>query len=193
MGAFSPSRYYTPAIAQRCMETIFRPTVEALNAEGRRFQGVLYFGLMLTADGPKVVEYNARFGDPETQAVLPLLQTDLLEIMEAVIDRRLAEVDIVFADQASCCVVLASGGYPKKYKKGYPIDGIAAAEQDSSVTVFHAGTAVNENGEVLTSSGRVLGVTAVDETLDAAIRRSYAAAEKISFQDMHMRNDIGVK
>ncbi len=193
MGAFSPSRYYTEDIAEVCMEKIFRPTVEALNAEGRRFQGVIYFGLMLTPAGPKVVEYNARFGDPETQAVLPLLKTDLVDVMDAIIDCRLSDVNVEFEDKAACCVVMASGGYPQKYAKGYPIEGISDAEADEQVTVIHAGTAKSEDGKFITNGGRVLGVTAVDNTLDEAIARAYKAAKKINFKDFHMRSDIGIK
>lgn len=193
MGAFSPSRYYTEDIAEVCMEKIFRPTVEALNAEGRRFQGVIYFGLMLTPAGPKVVEYNARFGDPETQAVLPLLKTDLVDVMDAIIDCRLSDVNVEFEDKAACCVVMASGGYPQKYAKGYPIEGISDAEADEQVTVIHAGTAKSEDGKFITNGGRVLGVTAVDNTLDEAIARAYKATKKINFKDFHMRSDIGIK
>lgn len=193
MGAFSPSRYYTADIAAVCMETIFKPTVKALNDENRRFQGVIYFGLMLTPNGPKVVEYNARFGDPETQAVLPLLKTDLVDVMDAIIDCKLSSINVEFDDKAACCVVMASGGYPQSYKKGYPIDGIADAESDASVTVIHAGTAKGDDGKYITNGGRVLGVTAVDDTLDKAISRAYSAAKKISFKDAHMRSDIGVK
>lgn len=193
MGAFSPSRYYTEDIAAVCMEKIFRPTVETLNSEGRRFQGVIYFGLMLTPTGPKVVEYNARFGDPETQAVLPLLKTDLVDVMDAIIDCRLGEINVEFEDKAACCVVMASGGYPQKYAKGYPIEGISDAEEDKQVTVIHAGTAKSEDGKFITNGGRVLGVTAVDNTLDEAIARAYKAAKKIDFKDFHMRSDIGVK
>lgn len=193
MGAFSPSRYYTDDIAKTCMEKIFRPTIEALNSEGRVFQGVLYFGLMLTPTGPRVVEYNARFGDPETQAVLPLLKTDFVDVIEAIIDRRLGEINVEFEDKAACCVVMASGGYPQSYAKGYPIEGIPAAEEDDMVTVYHAGTAKNEDDKFITNGGRVLGVTAVDVNLNAAISRAYDAAKKISFKDAHMRNDIGVK
>ena len=171
MGAISPSPNYTPEVAARCMEEIFLPTVAALKAEGRPFQGVLYFGLMLTQSGPKVVEYNARFGDPECQAVLSLLESDLLDIM------------------LSCCVVLASGGYPGRYQTGLPISGLEEAEQ--SAAVFHAGTRRLEGGQLVTSGGRVLGVTTVGNTLDEAIEAAYAAAEHISFQDMHLRRDIG--
>lgn len=192
MGAFSPSRFYTEDLAKECMETIFRPTVDGLTKAGRRFQGVLYFGLMLTPNGPKVIEYNARFGDPETQAVLPLLKTDFVSVMEAIIDRKLGEIQVEFSTDAACCVVLASGGYPGKYTTGYEISGIADANNLPNVTVYHAGTKKSEAG-VVTSGGRVLGVTARGENLDAAIKNAYAATECISFTDLHKRHDIGIK
>ena len=189
MGAFSPSPHYTPEVARRCMEEIFLPTVTALNAEGRPFQGVIYFGLMLTKDGPKVVEYNARFGDPETQAVLSLLDSDLMDIFQACVDGTLDKIDIKWKDQAACCLVLASGGYPVQYQSGYPISGLEEAGQNA--TVFHAGTKLGEDGQILTAGGRVLGVTALGATLEEAISNSYTAAKPISFQDMHFRKDIG--
>ena len=189
MGAISPAPGYTPELAHRCMEEIFRPTVAALKAEGRPFQGVLYFGLMLTPDGPKVVAYNARFGDPECQAVLSLPETDLMDIFLACRSGTLDQLDIRWKDAAACCLVLASGGYPAKYATGYPIDGLDEAEQ--TAVVFHAGTKRDEDGTIRTSGGRVLGVTAVGETLDASIDGAYAAAGHISFQDMHFRADIG--
>ena len=172
MGAFSPSRFYTEEVAEECMRTIFRPTVDAMAKEGRPFQGVLYFGLMLTEKGPRVIEYNARFGDPETQAVLERLDSDLYEIMNAVIDGRLDEMDIRWKDNAACCVVMASGGYPKAYEKGKEITGLDQVPED--VVVFHAGTAIGEDGKIVTSGGRVLGVTATADTLDEAIVRAYA-------------------
>ncbi len=189
MGAFSPSPHYTPEVARRCMEEIFLPTVAALNAEGRPFQGVIYFGLMLTKDGPKVVEYNARFGDPETQAVLSLLDSDLMDIFQACVDGTLDKIDIKWKDQAACCLVLASGGYPVQYQSGYPISGLEEAGQKA--TVFHAGTKLGEDGQILTAGGRVLGVTALGATLEESISNSYTAAKPISFQDMHFRKDIG--
>ncbi len=190
MGAFSPSRFYTDEIAQTCMDTIFKPTVAAMAAEGRPFSGVLYFGLMLTPKGPKVIEYNARFGDPETQAVLSRLESDLFDIMNAVIDGRLDEMDIQWSDNAACCVVMASGGYPTAYEKGKEITGIDAVTDS---VVFHAGTARTEDGRIVTSGGRVLGVTATAPTLDEAIRKSYADVEKIHFEKAHYRLDIGIK
>ena len=189
MGAISPAPGYTPEIADRCMKEIFLPTVAALKAEGRPFHGVLYFGLMLTPDGPKVVEYNARFGDPECQAVLSLLETDLMDIFQACREGTLDRLDIRWKDAAACCLVLASGGYPTSYQKGYPITGLAEAEQ--TAVVFHAGTKRDEDGTIRTSGGRVLGVTAVGDDLDAAIDGAYAAAKHVSFQDMHFRTDIG--
>ena len=189
MGAISPAPGYTPEIADRCMKEIFLPTVAALKAEGRPFHGVLYFGLMLTPDGPKVVEYNARFGDPECQAVLSLLETDLMDIFQACREGTLDRLDIRWKDAAACCLVLASGGYPTSYQKGYPITGLAEAEQ--TAVVFHAGTKRDEDGTIRTSGGRVLGVTAVGDDLNAAIDGAYAAAKHIFFQDMHFRTDIG--
>lgn len=189
MGAFSPSRFYTEEIAAVCMETIFQPTVAAMAKEGRPFKGVLYFGLMLTPKGPKVIEYNARFGDPETQAMLSRLETDLFDIFNAVIDEKLDEIEIHWADNAACCVCMASGGYPKAYEKGKEITGLADVKDSF---VFHAGTAVR-GGTFVTSGGRVLGVTAVAPTLEEAIRKAYADVEKIHFEAAHYRRDIGVK
>jgi len=189
MGAISPSPYYTDEIAQRCMDEIFLPTVAALKAEGRPFQGVIYFGLMLTPNGPKVVEYNARFGDPECQVVLSLLDTDLLDIMMACRNGTLDQVDVKWKDGSACVLVLASGGYPNAYQKGYPISGIDKANE--TAVVFHAGTKKGENGEILTNGGRVLGVTATGADLEAAIQGSYAAGSHISWTDMHFRTDIG--
>lgn len=189
MGAVAPNPYYTPAMAQRCMDEIFLPTIRAMEAEGRTFRGCLYFGLMLTPQGPKVIEYNCRFGDPETQAVLPLLDSDLLTIMEATVNGTLEQTEVCFSTDAACCVVLASGGYPQHYETGYPIAGLAEAGKHAQV--FHAGTRCGENGAVLTSGGRVLGVTARAANLSAAVAAAYQAADNISFTDMHMRRDIG--
>ena len=189
MGTVAPNPYYTDAVAAECMEKIFLPTMNAMNAEGRTFRGCLYFGLMITADGPKVIEYNCRFGDPETQVVLPLLKSDLLTIMEAVADERLAEVEVKFADQYSCCVVMASGGYPVSYEKGFPIE---IGELDDNVDVFIAGAKLEE-GKLLTSGGRVLGVTAVADSLQEAIEDAYANVDRISFDKAHYRSDIGKK
>ena len=190
MGAFAPSPKYTPEIARICMDTIFRPTVDAMAAEGRPFQGCLYFGLMLTPDGPKVVEYNSRFGDPETQPVLSLLDTDLLDIMCACTNGTLDQLDIRWKDGAACCIVMASGGYPLDYKKGYPISGLDSVGED--VFVYHAGTKL-DGDTYLTNGGRVLGVTATAEDLEHAIARAYDAVKGISFQDAHYRTDIGRK
>lgn len=192
MGTFSPSRLYDAAKAEECMENIFLPTIKAMSAEGRPFKGVLYFGLMMTQKGVKVIEYNCRFGDPETQVVLPRLKTDLVEIMEAVIDERLGEIEIEWADNAAVCVVMASGGYPSSYKKGYEISGIDAVDALDDMIVFHAGTALSD-GKLVTNGGRVLGVTAVGENLDAAIKRAYEGVDKISFTDEFHRSDIGIK
>ena len=187
MGAISPCPNYTPEHAKVCMDTIFLPTVKALNAEGRTFQGVIYFGMMLTPQGPKVVEYNARFGDPECQAVLSLLETDLMDILEACVDGTLDQVDVQFKDAASCCLVLASGGYPVAYEKGKEITGL---EQVADAVVFHAGTK-KQAGKFLTNGGRVLGVTAVAPTLREAVDKAYRQAKPVSFEKMHFRKDIG--
>ena len=192
MGTFSPSRLYDEAKAEECMKNIFLPTIKAMSAEGRPFKGVLYFGLMMTEKGVKVIEYNCRFGDPETQVVLPRLKTDLADIMEAVIDEKLDSINIEWEDNAAVCVVMASGGYPVSYKKGYEISGIAEAEAVGGITVFHAGTKL-DGEKVLTNGGRVLGVTATAKTLDDAIAKAYNGVEKISFTDEFHRTDIGVK
>ncbi|MBQ3379189.1 MAG: phosphoribosylamine--glycine ligase [Clostridia bacterium] len=191
MGTFSPSRIYTPKIAEYCMEHIFKPTVAAMASEGREFRGVLYFGLMITPDGPKVVEYNARFGDPETQVVLPRLKSDLLTIMEACIDGTLDKETVEWDDGACVCIVMASGGYPGKYETGFEISGIEAAEADGCV-VYHAGTRA-EDGRFYTKGGRVLGVTAKGKDLDEAIKRAYGGVAMIDFKNKHFRRDIGVK
>ena len=189
MGAFAPSPLYTPEVARRTTDEILLPTLRAMNAEGFTFKGVLYVGLMLTADGPKVVEYNARFGDPETQAVLPLLESDLLEIMQAVREQRLGELTIRWREGSAACVVLASGGYPGKYEGGKAISGLEDA-QTAGATVYHAGTRREGDGYV-TAGGRVLGVTALGGTLREAVEHAYAAARRIRFDGMHMRSDIG--
>ena len=174
------------------MENIFLPTIKAMSAEGRPFKGVLYFGLMMTNDGVKVIEYNCRFGDPETQVVLTRLETDLVDIMDAIIDERLDSVDIKWSDNAAVCVVMASGGYPVSYEKGYEITGIDDAEAMDNVIVFHAGTKLVD-GHYVNSGGRVLGVTAIDDDLDKAIARAYSAVEKISWKNEFHRSDIGIK
>ena len=189
MGAFAPSPLYTPDIAARTEAEILLPTLAAMNAEGITFKGVLYVGLMLTKEGPKVVEYNARFGDPETQAVLPLLDSDLMEIMLAVREQRLVDMDIRWKEGAAACIVLASGGYPGHYEGGKPISGIEAAEAQGA-TVYHAGTKKTEAGFV-TAGGRVLGVTALGATLREAVEKAYAASDAIYFEGAHKRLDIG--
>lgn len=192
MGTISPNPYYTPEIADRCMKEIFLPTIEAMNKEGRTFKGCLYFGLMLTADGPKVIEYNARFGDPETQVVLPRLKTPLCDIVDAVIDENLSDLDIQWSDEACACVVMASGGYPGSYPKGIEIKGLDSDGQVEEACVFHAGTAL-EDGVFKTAGGRVLGVTALGSDLKDALKKAYAAVEKITFEGAHYRTDIGNK
>ncbi len=187
MGAYSPSPIFDAAMEKECMEKIFIPTMEAMNKEGKPFKGVLYFGLMSTKDGVKVIEFNARFGDPETQVVLPRLENDLVDIMEAIIDERLSEIHLSFKKDAACCIIAASGGYPKDYKKGYPILGLDSVD---GATVFHSGT-VCEDDTFLTAGGRVLGVTAMGETLREAVDTAYENVKKIQFTDMHYRTDIG--
>jgi len=192
MGTFAPSKIYTPEIAEYCMEKIMKPTIEAMNNENRKFKGVIYFGLIITKDGPKVLEYNARFGDPETQVVLPQLESDLVEIFNAVIDEKLSDIDIKWSNSSAVCVVLASGGYPGKYDTGFEITGLSDAESDSNTVVFHAGTK-RENGKFYTAGGRVLGVTALESTMEKAIEKAYEAVGKINFSGVHYRKDIGRK
>ncbi len=192
MGTISPNPYYTEEIADRCMKEIFLPTIEAMNKEGRTFKGCLYFGLMLTADGPKVIEYNARFGDPETQVVLPRLKTPLCDIVDAVIDEKLSDLDIQWSDEACACVVMASGGYPASYPKGIEIKGLDEKGQVEGACVFHAGTAL-EDGVFKTAGGRVLGVTALGADLKEALDKAYKGVKKITFEGAHYRTDIGNK
>lgn len=192
MGTICPNPFYTPEVAERCRKEIFEPTIAAMEQEGRPFQGVLYFGLMLTEKGPYVIEYNCRFGDPETQVILPLLKTDFVEVIEAVENKTLGDLDIQWEDAACACVILASGGYPQKYHKGYPISGLDANGQADGVTVYHAGTALAD-GVYKTAGGRVLGVTAVAPTLPEALDKAYAAAGKITFEKKQFRTDIGAK
>lgn len=192
MGTIAPSPVYTPEIAKECMEKIFVPTMHAMNKEGRTFKGVLYFGLMLTKDGPKVVEYNCRFGDPETQVVLPLLKSDLFTIMRAVHDEKLADLDIEWSDEAAACIMEASGGYPESYKKGYEIHGLDENGQHPGVYVYHSGTK-KENGKFYTNGGRVLGIMATGSDLKEALAKAYAAVDEIGFENMHYRHDIGRK
>lgn len=190
MGTFSPSPFYTPEIDAYCMEHIFQPTVDAMAAEGREFKGIIFFGLMLTADGPKVLEYNARFGDPEAQVVLTRMKTDIIDVFEACIDGMLDQIDLQFEDNAAVCVVLASDGYPVSYQKGYPIDGLDAFREKDGYYVFHAGTA-KKDGRIVTNGGRVLGVTATGADLKEARRNAYAAVDWISFENKYYRHDIG--
>ena len=188
MGTVAPNPYYTAEVAQRCMEEIFLPTIRAMKAEGRTFRGCLYFGLMLTPNGPKVIEYNCRFGDPETQVVLPLLESDLLTIMQATTNGTLAQTEVKFRDDYACCVILASQGYPTAYEKGYPI----SIPEEIASHVYVAGAA-QKDGQLVTSGGRVLGVTAVADSLKEAIREAYAMAETIRFDNCYYRHDIGAR
>ena len=188
MGTVAPNPYYTKDIEKECMEKIFLPTVNAMNKEGRMFKGCLYFGLMLTENGPKVIEYNCRFGDPETQVVLPLLESDLLTVMQAVTNGTLDKAEVKFADKNACCVIMASDGYPVKYEKGFKI----TVPHEVADSVYVAGAEI-KGGRLLTNGGRVLGVTAVGDTLGDAIRSAYAKAEKISFDNSYYRRDIGAK
>ncbi len=190
MGVIAPNPYYTEAIAAECIETIYLRTVYAMNAQGCPFKGCLYFGLMLTADGPKVIEYNCRFGDPEAQAVLPLLETDLFAIMRHVTAGTLKDADVQFSGKASCCLVMASGGYPKHYEKGKPIYGLPEASRQPDTWVFHAGTK-KAGRQIVTSGGRVLGITAVADTLQGAVNRAYLTADLITFEGAYKRTDIG--
>lgn len=190
MGTVSPNPYYTDEIAKQCYDTIFVPTIEAMAKEGRPFKGCLYFGLMITPNGPKVIEYNARFGDPEAQVVLPRLKTDLVDICEAIIDEKLSDVDIEWYDGATACVVMASGGYPLSYKKGVEIKGLDENGGVDGAIVYHAGTKL-DGDKMLTNGGRVLGVTAKADTLDEALDKAYKAVKKIDFEHAHYRTDIG--
>ena len=189
MGTVAPNPYYTPEIARECMEKIFLPTIQAMNAEGRTFAGCLYFGLMLTPKGPKVIEYNCRFGDPETQVVLPLLESDLLTVMQATTNGTLAETEVKFSDKNACCVILASKGYPVSYKKGYPI----TMTQEAKAHTYVAGAKLDETGKLVTSGGRVTGTTAVADTLEEAIREAYRLCDGVKFENAYRRNDIGQK
>lgn len=186
MGTVAPNPYYTPEIAEQCMKEIFLPTIHAMNAEGRSFTGCLYFGLMLTPKGPKVIEYNCRFGDPETQVVLPLLESDLLTIMRACTDGTLAQTEVKFADKNACCVILASQGYPTSYKKGFEI----TMTPEAAAHTYVAGAKL-ENGKLLTSGGRVTGTTAVADTLEEAIREAYRISDGVHFENAYRRSDIG--
>ncbi len=190
MGTFSPSPFYTKEIDDICMKTIFQPTVDAMAKEGRPFKGIIFFGLMLTKDGPKVLEYNARFGDPEAQVVLPRMKNDLLTVMEACVDGTLDTIDLAFEDNAAVCVILASDGYPLKYEKGLPITGLEAFTGKTDYFCFHAGTAFKD-GRIVTNGGRVLGVTATGSTLKEARQKAYEATNWVTFANKYMRHDIG--
>ena len=188
MGTVAPNPYYTKEIADECMETIFLPTIRAMNEEGRTFKGCLYFGLMLTPQGPKVIEYNCRFGDPETQVVLPLLESDLLTVMQATTNGTLADVDVSFADKHACCVILASAGYPTAYKKGFEM-----TFTDEALAATYIAGAKLENGKLVTSGGRVTGTTAVADSLEDAIREAYRLSDGVKFEGAYRRSDIGQK
>ena len=191
MGTFSPSPFYTPQVDAFCREHIYQKTVDAMKAEGREFKGIIFFGLMLTADGPKVLEYNARFGDPETQVVLPRMKNDLVDLFEACIDGTLDQIDLEFEDNAAVCVVLASAGYPEHYEKGFEIRGLENFKDRDGYYVFHAGSKFDEQGRVVTNGGRVLGVTATGTNLKEARANAYKATEWIDFDNKYMRHDIG--
>ncbi len=190
MGSFSPTPFYTPEVDAFCKEHIFQATVDAMAAEGRPFTGVIFFGLMLTPEGPRVLEYNARFGDPEVQTVLPRMKNDVVDVMEACIDGRLDEVELAFEDNAAVCVILASEGYPVSYEKGFVINGLENFENRDGYYCFHAGTKKTEEG-IVTNGGRVLGVTAKGATLKEARANAYEAAKWVNFKNKYMRNDIG--
>ena len=191
MGTFSPSPFYTPQVDAFCKEHIYQKTVDAMKAEGREFKGIIFFGLMLTADGPKVLEYNARFGDPETQVVLPRMKNDLVDLFEACIDGTLDQINLEFEDNAAVCVVLASAGYPEHYEKGFEIRGLENFKDREGYYVFHAGSKFDEQGRVVTNGGRVLGVTATGTNLKEARANAYKATEWIDFDNKYMRHDIG--
>lgn len=191
MGNFSPSPFYTEEIDAFCREKIYQPTVDAMAAEGRPFTGVIFFGLMLTEDGPKVLEYNARFGDPEAQVVLVRMKNDIIDVMEACVEGRLDEVDLQFEDNAAVCVVLASDGYPVAYEKGFPITGLEKFEGKEDYFCFHAGTSFDETGKIVTNGGRVLGITAMGKDLKEARKKAYVATDWVEFVNKYMRHDIG--
>ncbi len=191
MGNFSPTPFYTPEVDAFCKKYIYQATVDAMAAEGRPFTGVIFFGLMLTEDGPKVLEYNARFGDPEAQVVLPRMKNDIIDVMEACIDGKLDEIDLQFEDNACVCVVLASKGYPVSYEKGFPIKGLENFDDKEGYYCFHAGTAFNDKGEIVTNGGRVLGITALGKTLQEARANAYEATKWVEFENKYMRTDIG--
>ena len=191
MGTFSPSPFYTKEVDEFCKKYIYQPSVDAMKKEGRTFKGIIFFGLMLTEDGPKVLEYNARFGDPETQVVLPRMKNDIVEVFEACIDGTLDQIQLEFEDNAAVCVVLASDGYPVKYEKGFKIHGLEKFKDTDGYYVFHAGTKFDADGDIVTNGGRVLGVTAKGKDLKEARANAYKATEWIDFANKYMRHDIG--
>ncbi|MCI8765793.1 MAG: phosphoribosylamine--glycine ligase [Lachnospiraceae bacterium] len=191
MGTFSPSPFYTKEVDEFCRKHIYQPTVDAMRTEGREFKGVIFFGLMLTEKGPRVLEYNARFGDPETQVVLPRIRNDIVDVFEACIDGTLDQIELEFEDNAAVCVVLASDGYPEHYEKGYPITGLERFAEADGYYVFHAGSKFDAEGRIVTNGGRVLGVTAVGRDLKAARANAYAATDWVEFGNKYMRHDIG--
>ena len=191
MGTFSPSPFYNEEVQRFCEEKVYQPTMDAMKAEGRDFVGILFVGLMLTEDGPKVLEYNARFGDPEAQVVLPRMKNDIIDVMEACVDGKLDTIDLQFEDNAAVCVVLASDGYPVSYEKGFPISGLEKFEGKDDYFCFHAGTAFDKEGRIVTNGGRVLGITATGKDLKEARKKAYEATEWVDFANKYMRHDIG--
>ena len=191
MGTFSPSPFYTKEVDEFCKKYIYQATVDAMKAEGRTFKGIIFFGLMITEDGPKVLEYNARFGDPEAQVVLPRMKNDIIDVFEACIDGTLDKIDLQFEDNAAVCVVLASDGYPVSYEKGFEIKGLDTFKDKDGYYVFHAGTKFDDDGKIVTNGGRVLGVTAKGKDLKEARANAYKATEWIDFDNKYMRHDIG--
>ena len=191
MGTFSPSPFYTPEIDAFCRERIYQPTVDAMRAEGREFKGIIFFGLMLTEDGPKVLEYNARFGDPETQVVLPRMKNDIVDLFEACIDGTLDQTELEFEDNAAVCVVLASAGYPEHYEKGFPITGLENFKDREDRFVFHAGSKFDADGNIVTNGGRVLGVTATGKNLKEARANAYNATEGVHVENQNLRQALG--
>lgn len=191
MGNFSPSPFYTEEVDDFCKKYIYQKTVDAMAAEGREFKGVIFFGLMLTEDGPKVLEYNARFGDPEAQVVLPRLENDIVDVFEACVDGTLDQIDLKFSDQACVCVILASDGYPVAYEKGFEITGMEKFDEEEGYYLFHSGTKFNDQGKIVTNGGRVLGVTALGKDLKEARANAYKATEWVNFENKYMRTDIG--
>ncbi len=191
MGTFSPTPFYTKEVDEFCKKYVYQPTIDAMKQEGRDFKGILFVGLILTEDGPKVLEYNARFGDPETQVVLPRMKNDIVEVFEACIDGKLDAVDLQFEDNAAVCVILASDGYPEKYEKGFVIGGLNAFDGKEDYFCFHSGSKLDDEGKIVTNGGRVLGVTALGRDLKEARANAYKATEWVNFENKYMRSDIG--